>query len=107
MPQPITLQKVNRAADRYYSIIDGVKTEITEEEYNSPPAEGESRSVNIAFDTPTGELSDGQYCTQVNGFHWVKIPGYKVIKISPDFIGETNIITPQGITEIKESSEEE
>lgn len=106
MAEPISLQKVSRASDRYYSIIDGVKTEITEEQYNSPMSEGEVRSVNIAFDTPTGELTDGQYATQVNGCHWVKLPGYKVIKIDADMVSN-NVITIDGINKILEDSEAE
>ena len=106
MPTPIALQKVNIAPSRYYSIVDGVKTEITEKEYNSPIKEGEVRSINIAFDTPTGELSDGQYASQGNGFHWVKIQGYKLIKIDPDMISKEKT-TVAGLNKILEDSEAE
>ena len=106
MPAPVSLTKVNIAPSRYYSIIDGVKTEITEEQYNSPPAENETRSVCIAFDTPTGQLSDGQFAIQKNGFCWVKAPGYKVIKLRPVFV-KNNTLTAQGIAETIKKSEVE
>ena len=60
-------------------------------------------AAKIGFDTPTGELSDSQYATQVNGFHWVKIPGYAVIKINPEFI-KNNILSPAGEADIIERS---
>ncbi len=106
MPTPVALQKVSVAPDRYYSIIDGVKTEITKKEYNSPMKEGEIHSSGIAFDTSTGELSDGQHATQANGFHWVKIPDYKVIKIDPDMVVEEKA-TVAGLNKISLDSEAE
>jgi len=104
MPAPIALQKVSVAPDKYYSIKGGIKTEITEKEYNSPIVGSEIRSKGIAFDTPTGKLSDGQHATQENGFHWVKIAGYEVIKIDPSMVAKSKT-TPAGLNKILLDSE--
>ena len=58
-------------------------------------------SIRIGFDTPTGELSDGQYATQDNGFHWVKIEGYDMVKILPEYI-KNDILSKEGEAKIKE-----
>ena len=63
-------------------------------------------SIRIGFDTPTGNLSDGQYATQDNGYHWVKIPGYAVTKIDPEFINNKNL-SPAGEADVMERSEAE
>ena len=60
-------------------------------------------AAKIGFDTPTGELIDGLYATQVNSFHWVKIPSYAVIKIDPVYIKNNNL-SPAGEAEVMESS---
>ena len=106
MPAPISIQKVDIAGYKYFSIIDGEKTEITEEQFNAGPSGDAVYSRNIAFDTPSGELSDGQYATQENGFHWVKIPGYKVIKIHPDMVAKGKT-TVAGLNKILADSEAE
>lgn len=106
MATPIALTKVNILGNRYYSIIDNVKTEITESQYNAPQQANETRSINIKFDTPSGDLSDNQYATQANGHHWVKIPGYKVIKIDPILVSKGKV-TSDGITKILKDSEAE
>jgi len=99
MATPITLQKVNIAVFKYWSTVSEVSTEITEEEYNSGPKGDAVYSKRIAFNTPDGKLADGQYATQVNGFHWVKIPGYTVVKISSAYI-KSNTLSSQGIAKI-------
>jgi len=58
-------------------------------------------STKVGFDTPTGELSDGQYATQVNGFHWVKIAGYDMVKILPEYI-KSDVLSKDGEAKIKE-----
>lgn len=58
-------------------------------------------SKRIGFDTPTGELSDGEYATQENGSHWVKLTGYDTVKINPEYI-KNNILTKEGEAKIKE-----
>ncbi len=62
-----------------------------------------SSAIKISFDTPTGELSDGEYATQENGFHWIKILGYAVTKINPEFI-KNNILSPAGEIDVEERS---
>ena len=46
--------------------------------------------AKISFDTVSKDLSDGEYATQVNGYHWVKISGCTVVKIDPEFIKNNN-----------------
>ena len=40
----------------------------------------------IGFDSPPRTLADGEYATQENNAHWVKLRGYALIKINPEFI---------------------
>ena len=105
----MNLVKINIAPDKYVSTFKDaedniVKEEITEAKYSEPQVKEDltwvSSSRKIAFDTPTGELSDSQYATQENGFHWVKIPEYEVIKINPEFIKD-NILSQDGVKEIE------
>ena len=94
----IKLTKVNIGPERYYARQAGLLQEI------SKPAEGtnpyEFWCQQISFDTPSGFLSDNQYATQANGFHWVKINKYEMIKIAPEFI-VNDILSNAGIDEIK------
>jgi len=62
-----------------------------------------SSATKISFSTLSGELSDKEYATQVNGFHWVKIPNYKMYKINPGFISR-NILSQAGIDFIQTNS---
>ena len=61
-------------------------------------------SIRIGFDTPTGELGDGQYATQENGFHWVKLEGYDMRKINPEYIKD-NILLDEGLAKIEMTKE--
>jgi len=103
MPTPISITKVDVAGFKYHSSVRG---EITEEQYDAGPIGSEVISKRIAFNTLTGKLTDGQYATQVNGFHWVKIPGYKVIKIDPGMVAK-NKTTVAGLNKILLDSEAE
>ena len=58
----------------------------------------------ITFSTPSGELSDKEYATQANGFHWVKIAGYRMYKIPPEYI-TNNTLSQAGIDYIKSQAE--
>ena len=104
MPTPIALAKVNIAGYKYWTSEDGKRTEITEEQFSAGPTGSVVYSKRIAFDTPTGELSDGQRATQENGFHWVKISGYVVIKIDPDMVAKDKT-TVAGLNKILLDSE--
>jgi hypothetical protein len=95
----LTIQKVNIAGQRWYLYKDGVKTVLSE--YRDPQA-GEVVSKGIYFDTPDGNLSDGQYAVQENGYVWAKIPKYAVFKMPPQYIDlENNTISDEGITYFK------
>lgn len=101
----IKLTKVNIGPERYYLRMSGLLQEIPK------PAEGEIVEggywcQQISFDTPSGFLSDNQYATQENGYHWVKINRYAMTKIAPQFI-TNDILNAEGITEIKNRSEVE
>jgi len=65
-----------------------------------------SSATKISFSTLSKELSDKQYATQPNGFHWVKIPGYKMYKINPEYISKS-ILSQGGIDFIQTNSEAE
>ena len=108
------LIKINIGANIYinkFELVDKtIVTEVTTEEiYESllaptkTDAIWKQSSIRIGFDTPTGKLTDSQYATQENGFHWVKIPGYAVTKINPEFIKD-DILTPEGEIDVKERS---
>ena len=107
----IKLTKVNIAADKYFAKFDMVGYISTEEIdpslYSSiqikDGAIWVSSASKISFDTPTGNLSDNEYATQLNGFHWVKIRGYAMTKIDPGYI-TNNILSSAGIAEVKERS---
>ena len=58
-------------------------------------------SIRIGFDTTSGNLSDGEYATQENGSHWVKIEGYDMVKISPEYIVRNNL-SDEGLAKITE-----
>jgi len=111
------LTKVNIGEDRYFNKFElSDKTNISEattkEDFDSPdePIKEDATliqsSIKIGFDTSTGELRDGEYATQENGFHWIKISGYAVTKINPEFIKDS-ILSPEGEVDVKERSEAE
>lgn len=106
MPDTIKLTKVNIGPFKYYSTfkVDGVVSAqevavVNLDETNSDPT-WVSSSKCISFATPSGNLSDNQYATQTNGYHWVKIPGYTLIKIFPEHI-KNNTLSLAGIDYIK------
>lgn len=100
----ITVQRVNIAGVRYFSVLNGVKTPITEAEFPNP-IPGSVNSKQIYFDTPTGELSDGQYAVQDNGYVWAKIPKYAVFKMPPEYVDiPNNRITSDGVAYFKQYS---
>jgi hypothetical protein len=100
----ITVQQVNIAGFKYF-LYNGTKTEITEAEYNSPEPFTGTKSKEIAFDTPTGQLSDGQYAVQENGYVWGKIPKYVVFKMPPEYVDiPNNRITSEGVDYFKTHS---
>ena len=104
----IRLIKVDIAPSKIYSTfnVDGV---FTTQEIMVVPLDGEidqtwvRSATKITFATLTGKFSDNQYATQANGFHWVKIPNYEVIKINPEFI-DKNRLSDVGIAEIEFNS---
>ena len=49
-------------------------------------------SIRIGFDTPSGNLSDGEYATQKNGYHWVKLAGYEMWKVMPEDVHNDNLL---------------
>lgn len=70
-------------------------------------ANEEIKSINltIVFDTPTGNLSDLQFAVQENGYIWVKAPGYKLIKIPPEYVDlATKVVSKEGIIYLKANS---
>jgi len=100
----ISIQRVNILGNKCYSILNGVKTEITEEEFGHPVG-NEVHSKIITFDTPTGELSDGQYAVQENGYVLAKIPKNAVFKMPPQYIDlVNNKITSEGVIYFKTNS---
>jgi|SRR3972149_10304484 len=60
-------------------------------------------ATKISFSTLSGELSDNEYATQENGFHWVKIKNYAMTKIAPEYI-VGDVLSNEGINEIKKRS---
>ena len=58
-----------------------------------------SSSIRIGFGNTAGPLDDGKYATQVNGYHWVKLEGYKMKKISPEYIVKS-VLSPEGELEV-------
>lgn len=100
----INVERVNIAGFRYYATLDGVMREITEAEFGHPVG-GEVQSKRIYFDTPTGDLSDGQYAVQENGYVWAKIPKYAVFKLPPEYVDiPNNKITSEGVAYFKANS---
>lgn len=95
----INLTKVNIAPDRYYLRRSGVLQEIPKP---SPEemVEGGYWCSQISFDTPSGFLSDNQYATQANGYHWVKIKNYAMTKIAPEHI-VNDVLSNDGLNYIK------
>src|SRR4030042_5996734 len=108
----IKLTKVNIGPTRYIVYQDGVPSEVSAEVFMVVDLEGnviynyENWNKQIGFTTPSKELSDKQYATQANGYHWVKIAGYSTIKIPPEYI-TNNILSQAGIDYIKIWSRDE
>jgi len=110
----IKLTKVDIVADKYFAKFD-TDGSISKEEIDSTSFDSVQSKVDavwlssarkISFDTPTGQLRDGEYATQLNGFHWVKITGYAVIKVRPGVV-TNNALQQKGIEEVKLKSVEE
>src|SRR4030042_1000225 len=108
----IKLTKVEIGPTRYIVYQEGVPSEVSAEVFMVVDMEGntiynyENWSKQIGFATPSKELSDKQYATQANGYHWVKIPGYSTIKVLPEHITNNNL-SQAGIDYIKIWSGEE
>ena len=110
------LTKVNIGTNRYvhkFKLSNGtvVTESTTKASYDNLSIKDSSRpvkagatwfmsSIRIGFDTPTGELSDNQYATQDNGFHWVKLVGHDVVKVLPEYI-KNDILSKEGEAKIK------
>ena len=60
-----------------------------------------SSSIRIGFDTTNRTLSDGEYATQDNGFHWVKIADCDMVKILPEYIS-ANKLSDEGVAKVIE-----
>ena len=111
------LTKVNIGTNRYvhkFKLSDGtiVTENTTKGSYDNLSIKGHPRpvkvgatwfmsSIRIGFDTPTGGLSDNQYATQDNGFHWVKLVGHDMVKILPEYI-KNSILSKEGEAKVKE-----
>jgi len=48
-------------------------------------------------------LLDGEYATQINGYHWVKLSGYEMIKIAPEYISSSRL-SNEGVALIQTES---
>src|SRR3990167_4622737 len=102
----IKLTKVDIGPTRYIVYQNGVPSEVTAEAFMVVDIEGkviynyDNWSKQIGFATPSKALSDKQYATQANGYHWVKIAGYSMIKVFPEHI-TNNILNQAGIDYIK------
>ena len=107
----IKLTKINIVANKYFAKFNTAGhisvEEIAEKDYKNIQVKDKAvwmgSSSKISFDTTTGELGDNEYATQLNGFHWVKIKEYEVIKIRPEFIIK-NALSQKGIDEVKSKS---
>lgn len=96
------LTKVDMAAERYYHkfrLAGGtvITEETTKTVFDNLSVKGNPQPTKTggtwqmsydtpAFDTLSKELGDNQYATQINGYHWVKLPGFKMEKIDPGYI---------------------
>ncbi len=102
----IKLTKVEIGQPRYIVQQDGVPTEVSAEVFMVVDLEGktvynyDTWSKKIGFATPSKELSNNQYATQVNGHYWVKIQGWTMCKIPPEYISK-GILSQAGIDYIK------
>lgn len=122
---PIQLTKVRIGQNKYYALFrkpDGTDIRIQIQDRDYPDVLSSKNievkgilqaggvwkrsSVNISFITSSGNLSDNQYATQENGFHWVKIAGYKIYKIAPELI-VSDLLSDEGISFIQVNSEAE
>ena len=123
---PIKLSKVDIGPNRYWAtfkrISDGAEISIQVLENNIEGVVVSSNqdiqtllqnyelikhATKISFSTLSENLSDKEYATQENGFHWVKIPGYKVIKIKPEHIDSKGTLSSGGQAYIEACSEVE
>ena len=68
-----------------------------------PDATFVGATKHIGFGSPSRSLADKEYATQVNGYHWVKIAGYVMIKIAPEYI-VSNTLSNAGIALIQAES---
>ena len=68
-----------------------------------PDATFVGATKHISFDSPPRSLADKEYATQTNGYHWVKIEGYAMIKIAPEYI-VSNSLSNAGVTLIQDES---
>jgi len=104
----IKLTKVNIGPNKIYSTFN-IGGELVTQEVMVVPLDGEldptfvGSATKISFATLSGNLEDNQYATQPNGFHWVKLPGYKMYKIDPGFINK-NFLSQTGIDFIHTNS---
>ena len=63
-------------------------------------------SIRIAFDTTSGNLDNEQFATQENGYHWVKLTGYILTKIAPEYI-DKKVLSTEGEAQVKQEGNEE
>lgn len=63
-------------------------------------------SIRIGFDTPSGNLGNEEFATQENGYHWVKLTGYRLLKIDPEYIVR-KVLSTEGEAWIKQEGNEE
>lgn len=102
----VKVTKVNITGSKYVAKYKDAQDDITYEDViitgiediPTPPTgktwEGTSRV--IVFDTPSGTLTNNQYATQANGYHWVKLPKCSLIKIDPGYV-INNILSQAGV----------
>ena len=111
------LKKVSIGADRYihkFKRANGTIVEVLalKSSYDNlaivqptlPDLTWISSSIRIGFDTPTGLLSDGEYATQENGFHWVKLADRDMTRILPEYIA-ANKLSDEGVAKVYEQTE--
>ena len=111
----IKLTKVNIGANRYFNKYKNnatgyvVNVETTKEVYDAivalvEPAPDKPGAAYVGSYTAIGfeggDLADNYYATQANGFHWVKINKYAMIKVFPEHI-TNNTLSNEGINYIK------
>ena len=109
---PVKLTKVNIGPSKNIVTLKdslGVSTQavmVVDMDGNIVIPEGSTfvgAATKISFSTLSGELSDNEYATQANGFHWVKLPGYTMIKIDPGYISK-NTLSQAGVDFVQKES---